>query len=183
MQSFWLFNREITEIGDGSHFFIFSLSSYLLIRFGLRRTETSPSQKSKIVRRIDLKWLQIWSIQFFCALCFSGAIVQITKVLIGRQRPHKSPLFENQIFSPLSFHWDWHSFPSGHSQTLFTVFVFLGLLWPKKKWLLFALFSYLSLTRAFTQAHFLSDVVCGAFFGYAGALLVLNYFESRARLS
>ncbi|MBK7960686.1 MAG: phosphatase PAP2 family protein [Bdellovibrionales bacterium] len=180
-QLFWVFNREITEIGAGSHFFAFSLTSYLLLRFGLRKKNTEAGI-SWFGRKVNLDWLQAWSIHFFLALCFSGTIVQLTKILVGRQRPHKSQIFENQIYSPLSFHWDWHSFPSGHSQTLFTVFVFLSLLWPKARWFIFATITYLCLTRAFTQAHFLSDVITGAFFGYAGALITINFFSSRSRL-
>lgn len=179
-QGFWLFNRHITEIGGGSHFFVFSFTCYLLIRFGLKKRNTAVPV-SGFGRKVNLDWLQAWSIQFFWALCFSGAVVQLTKILVGRQRPHKSPTFENLTFAPVSFHWDWHSFPSGHSQTLFTCFVFLILLWPKARWFIFSIITYLCLTRAFTQAHFVSDVIAGAFFGYAGALITVNFLSSRFR--
>lgn len=169
---FWLLNREVTNIGESIHFFILCFIVIVVTFFMLKKNLKKELQPK-------IKWLFQWAVQFFCALIISGAIVHLFKFLVGRQRPHKSAIFESDIFSPLTTHWHWHSFPSGHSQTLFTVFVFLGLLWPKGRVLLFFLTVALVLTRAFTHAHFVSDVIMGGFFGYFGAVITLLLFKKK----
>lgn len=175
-QSFWLFNREITEIGEASHFFFIAFFLYIVCRFWFTPRANLHIHPKSWLQRVNWPWLQAWSLQLFLSLCFSGLVLHLIKNLVGRQRPHKSPTSDPQVFDPVKFHWDWNSFPSGHSQTLFTVFVFLILLWPRARWILLAMISYLAMTRALTQAHFVSDVLAGGFIGYAGALLILRWF-------
>lgn len=175
-QTFWLFNREITEIGEARHFFFVSFFLYILCRFLLTPKEIVRIHKGSWMQRVNWQWIQAWGLQLFLSLCFSGLVLHLIKKLVGRQRPHKSPTFDPQVFDPLKLHWDWNSFPSGHSQTLFTVLVFLILLWPRARWFFLAIVSYLAMTRAFTQAHFVSDVLAGGFIGYAGAILTLRWF-------
>lgn len=172
---FWLFNREITNIGESVHFFVICILTYIGARWVAPKNELL--QKS----RLNWPWLKEWSLQFFVALIFSGLLVHIFKFLAGRQRPHMSKLYENNIFVPLNTHWHWQSFPSGHSQTLLTVFVFLVLLFPKfEKWIFLAVF-YLIMTRAFTHAHFVSDVLSGGYVGFLGAVLVLKFFKPKSQ--
>lgn len=163
------FNRHVTDIGEGAHFFIFAALAYLITSFMLYRSkkkfETSP----------NLEFYKKWSASFFKTLTTSGLFILILKALCGRQRPHRSSTFEANIWDPLTTHWHNHSFPSGHAQTLFIAAVYFSLLWPKyTKWFFVSAF-LLSLTRIPTHNHFLSDVIIGSSIGLLVSLWILYY--------
>lgn len=164
-ESFWVFNREITNIGESLHFFLLSVFGLLASRFLLWKKLFPSYEKT-------WSWLWNWSKSFLVSLAASGILVQILKHLVGRQRPHKTDLFEHFHFKPLVAHWDWHSWPSGHSQTMFVAYFYFSLLFPRWRWPLFGVCAYLALTRTLTQAHFLSDILGGAFLGYVISALV-----------
>lgn len=163
----------ITDIGLSEHWFILAI----LVFFGswiFLKTRKEMNPDSALILRI--RNLQHWGAHLFFALCTSGLLLQISKHLVGRQRPHISPERFPFVFRPLTNHWDWHSFPSGHTQTLFCVATVVGHLWPKQKMFFWILAGVLSFTRVMAVQHFSSDVIGGALLGILGSQLSLYYF-------
>lgn len=141
MASIWLFHREITEIGAAEWYFVLA---FLGLIFANYRKKAA---------------------YLLACLLSSGLVVHVIKFCIGRARAHKAPDQDPFTFDPFNFHHHWQSFPSGHSQTLFTVATVLAYLFPKTTpWIMVVAF-YLALTRAITLAHFTSDVFAGAAVG------------------
>jgi membrane-associated phospholipid phosphatase len=73
-------------------------------------------------------------------------------------------------------HWlqNQHSFPSGHTLAAFTLFSYLALVLPWKKWgalLCFGLALLVGFSRMYLVQHFFKDVYLGAILGVAMALL------------
>jgi membrane-associated phospholipid phosphatase len=67
------------------------------------------------------------------------------------------------------------SFPSGHALTIFCVAVIASAVMPTLAPLWFSVALYLALTRAFLNAHFLSDVFIGSAIGLLTARETVLY--------
>lgn len=157
-------SREITNVGLSGHYFILSLVLVVLSRTVFRK------MRYFIARPGLEKKTEAWSLFLFRCLIIIGIVCNIIKVIFGRQRPHSSENFENLNFDPFTLNEHWLSFPSGHTQVLFTLGAVLSLIWPKHTfWFLF-LAAVLAFTRVTTYQHFCSDFVAGATLGYLGAL-------------
>lgn len=171
LTSLWLFARNITNVGLSEHYFVISILLYVFCRWGAPRIESL---------RVQTLWtqkLRTWARDFFLALIVSGIAVHIVKNLVGRQRPHVSPDCNPFVFHPLSFHWDYQSFASGHSQVLFTVATMLALAWPRGRWGFFILAGALSFTRVIVHDHFLSDVLGGAYIGFFSTITTVYWTQ------
>lgn len=162
LNSVWLFARNITNAGLSEHYFVLSL---VLFVFG------------KWVRPQFVQ-VRIWARNLFFALILSGIFVHIVKFTFGRQRPHKSVDFDPYVFHPLTTHWDFHSFASGHTQVMFTVATVFAATFPRARWVFFAIAAFFGFTRVIIHDHFLSDVIGGAVVGYIGATTAL-YWAAR----
>lgn len=118
------------------------------------------------------------------SLLVSGALVQALKHIVGRQRPYADPLLSGTSFNFFVGNYEWHSFPSGHSQVGFTVAAFLMAFWPRLTavWILFA--SAVAMTRVMTLNHWLSDTFAGAAVGLLGTVLAFRLMaKTKLRLS
>ncbi len=151
----WLFHRHITEIGNAEPYIVLALLGLLW----------------KKVRKYSAYWL--------ACLLFSGLALHILKFLVGRERPHMTPEHNPSIFEFFSIHHHYQSFPSGHSQTLFSTATFIAFLFPKTFPWVFALALYLASTRAIVLAHFTSDVWAGAFLGLLVSAITLRRLVQR----
>ena len=71
------------------------------------------------------------------------------------------------------------SFPSGHTTTVFTVFTYLCLLFPKylTLWLTFAVI--LSSSRLLANDHFLSDIFAGILVGVISTLFIYSKMKDK----
>jgi membrane-associated phospholipid phosphatase len=165
------FALTITDIGLAEHWFALAVLTFLSCKLFLKFKPNLANATSA-----KLQNFQNWGAHFFFALCTSGFILQTLKHLVGRQRPHISLSRDPLIFHPLSNHWDWHSFPSGHTQTLFCVATIFSTLWPKHKISIFLLAFLFSLTRVMAVQHFFSDIIGGALVGILGAQISLHFF-------
>lgn len=93
----------------------------------------------------------------------SGLAVDLLKVVFGRTRPKL--LFADGMYD---FGWlgpaaDYWSFPSGHAATAAALMTALWCLWPRHVLSYIALAALVAASRVVTGAHYLSDVVVGAF--------------------
>lgn len=173
--SWWLVAREVTNIGLGQHYFLF-VAIFLIYLYYV-----APRLKSFQLPTERQRWLKAWAWNFLAALLMAGLLLRVLKYLFGRKRPHVSPDSNPQTFEFFNHDWNFQSFPSGHTQVLFTVATLLAVLDPKRRYLWFFLALIFSLTRVMTYSHFLSDVIIGAFTGFAGALLGLYLMNRYSR--
>jgi lipid A 4'-phosphatase len=104
---------------------------------------------------------------FFTSVAASGLAVDLVKTVAGRTRPKL--LFSNGDYY---FGWwgtqsDFWSFPSGHTANAIAIALALSMMWPRCR-ALAALFAALVATsRIVITAHYVSDVVMGAFVAFA----------------
>lgn len=162
LEPVWLFARNITNAGLSEHYFALALILYVFAKWV----------------RPQFVQTRIWARNFFFALIVSGIFVHIVKFCFGRQRPHKSEVFDPYVFHPFTTHWDFHSFASGHTQVMFTVATMFAVAFPRARWVFFAIAAFFGFTRVIIHDHFLSDVIGGAVVGYIGATTAL-YWVSR----
>jgi membrane-associated phospholipid phosphatase len=165
MMQVWLMARTITNVGLSIHYFVGTVLIYVISRWWLKQWAE----------------LRTWSRDFFFALVVTGITVNVTKMVVGRQRPHISEGLSAHVFHPLTFNWDFQSFPSGHSQVMFTVATMMSLGFPRGKWIFFLLAAFFAFTRVITRDHFLSDVISGALLGYGGTLWAVYWLHYRLR--
>jgi membrane-associated phospholipid phosphatase len=151
MEQVWLFHRKITDIGEAGPYLVLAV--------------------------LGLLWTKIRKKSAYLLACMlsSGLILHIFKFLVGRERPHKTLDHNPFIFEPFNIHDHFQSFPSGHSQTLFSIAAFAAYQFPKTTPWIFILAFYLALTRMITLAHFMSDVWTGAFIGVLVSAITLRY--------
>lgn len=103
--------------------------------------------------------------------CAAGLLGLVLKILFGRPRPHLGVADSLQGFS---WHWDFQSFPSGHSSHCWGLVAGVALLAPR--WALpYGLFAAaVCWSRMYLNRHYPSDIlgglVCGVFVGLVFAL-------------
>ena len=107
------------------------------------------------------------------ALVISGIAGQIIKHLIGRPRPRLLDSGAFHLGPSLESGYD--SFPSGHAISAFAMAVVLSSVYPKWRGLWYGAAVLVALTRVYTDAHFASDTVGGAFLGIVVAKAALHY--------
>jgi membrane-associated phospholipid phosphatase len=168
--------RDLTDAGLSQHYFIAAILLYIYFRW------LAPHVKvwQKFPRKAE--FFKKWALNLFVALITSGILVNLLKIVVGRQRPHKSaPIFDPFVFKPFIAHWHWHSFPSGHSQTMFAVATMMTLAFPRLKWLWIFFATLICFTRVVVHDHFVSDTIYGACVGYSGALIGLYLMKRYTR--
>lgn len=115
------------------------------------------------------------------AMAASAAAVQTIKFAVGRYRPRY--LFEEGLYGldPFGVHMGMYSFPSGHTQTVVAAMTALTLMYPRYN-LLYALVAVLvGSSRALTTIHYPSDVIMGAYVGFAVTMGLRRLFERKGR--
>jgi len=125
---------------------------------------------------------------------FSGLISLIFKQLFGRLRPWGLRangdefgflLFDNldisvfekiklHIFTMLESSTKYSSFPSGHTTTVFAMFTYLSIFFPKYIYLWFIVSIILVSGRILANDHFLSDIPAGILVGTISTMFVYS---------
>ncbi|MBI2407970.1 MAG: phosphatase PAP2 family protein [Gemmatimonadetes bacterium] len=102
------------------------------------------------------------------AVLAGGLMAEITKLLLRRERPNV--LDGDYSFRP----WSDHPFstsglawPSSHTMVAFAAATALSRLFPRAKWVWYTLAAGCGITRILAHAHFFSDVMLGALFGWS----------------
>jgi membrane-associated phospholipid phosphatase len=160
-----------TDWAKGALWLIAASAAYVLSRglewaFGVRWLEPVASA----------------SVAFLVSLAVASVILHTVKIVLGRRRPRDE--LELNLYGFRLFHFDLQSdsFPSGHALTIFCVAVILSAMLPWLSLLWFAIATYLALTRALLNSHFLSDVLVGAGTGLITTReVVIHLFPALAR--
>ncbi len=114
------------------------------------------------------RWLTRHLNLLFATLIVTAAIIHLLKNGVARLRPEY--WFRHGEYG---FGWPFvegfpaDSFPSGHTQTAFAVAAVLALLAPRWRYSAYLLAGLVGLSRLVNSAHYLSDVVGGAFIAVA----------------
>tara|TARA_Y100000996_G_scaffold225635_1_gene177489 strand:+ start:1841 stop:3298 length:1458 start_codon:yes stop_codon:yes gene_type:complete len=159
----------LTHFGDSLYFFIPTLLVYGIIKL--------IKSKNKIIITLGDA-----SIFIFLTILLSGVIAQFFKHIIGRPRPVLFNNFEKTSLDLFSFDSQWHSFPSGHTTTIFAFIFCLIFLFPKIKNFLIALAIIIASTRVIIGAHFISDIFGGVLVAYLSCIFVRNKFFKSNKL-
>lgn len=114
----------------------------------------------------------------FCCVAMPAAIGLVAKVLVGRARP--SLLFSSDVygFTPMSFSYDWHSMPSGHSLAAAGFAAGLALVLPLPVFPIIAFFgAMIAFSRVTTTAHFFGDALAGGALAIVCAVILKGAFR------
>jgi len=106
------------------------------------------------------------------ALVMTGLSSQVLKFLIGRPRPGTG--LDSWHINPFCIENDFHSFPSGHAASAFSVAVILCRYFPCLKYLWLAMAIFISLGRLVGQSHFLTDLAGSVLIAFLITDAVLN---------
>ena len=104
---------------------------------------------------------------------------ELLEYVLGRARPDLLISAGTYGFFPLKFAHHFNSFPSSHAAGAFAAATVLAFVWPRGRAAFFALAVLAGLSRVMLNAHFISDVIGGAFVGGALALVVCVWLARR----
>lgn len=127
-------------------------------------------------------WMAGWCGFAFAAIAYSGILVTLIKILVGRARPNVLDTLNWPVLHPFSFKYAYHSFPSGHANTLFVVAMVVGFLAPRVRTPLFILAGALAFCRVLQHRHFISDSVGGALLAVVTTLWLRHVFANKGLL-
>jgi membrane-associated phospholipid phosphatase len=114
------------------------------------------------------EWTKIF-VAMLLACTLTGLINPVIKTAAGRARP--SVKVDTGWKGP-NLHQKYHAFPSGHTVATSAFFAALFLARRRLGLALLPIPLLIAFSRIYLNAHFLSDVVCGATLGFCCALIV-----------
>ena len=118
-------------------------------------------------------------VAFAATLSFALAsgLNAVLKAIVDRSRPPDEIGLQAVVGVPGS-----PSFPSGHAMTAFAVAGAIALLAPRLRWAALGAASVIALSRVYLGVHFWLDVLAGAGFGMAIAVLIVAAVRRSATL-
>ncbi|MBV9349096.1 MAG: phosphatase PAP2 family protein [Pseudolabrys sp.] len=162
--------RELTDFANSAWFLwplgilIAALGVAALVRPQARSTIEGPLEKLVFL---------------FLVIALTRMSAYYGKYLFGRGRPFVGGEANAFVYDPFNPHPAYASLPSGHAVTAFAVLAAFGMLWPRLYPALWVYAIVMGLCRVIITAHHPSDVVAGALWGVAGALLFRRIFAAR----
>ena len=145
----FVFFRAVTEIGDSKWTLVPTGVIGLLLLFAGRYV---LSGRRLIVMT---NWLASALLFIFASVALSGIAANIIKVIVGRGRPKLLDQTGFTGFDPFTFNANFHSFPSGHTNTAFALALAVSFLIPKWRGGLLAVAGAVGFSRVAVNAHFL----------------------------
>tara|TARA_X000000368_G_C23052758_1_gene722279 strand:- start:2788 stop:4125 length:1338 start_codon:yes stop_codon:yes gene_type:complete len=159
----------LTVLGDSLWVFVLCFFGFLFSFF----------LKNKLEKKFQVfnNKINIFFLFLFLGTLITGVLTQTIKHVVGRPRPNHA--IDNGSFSFDFFNLDsaFHSFPSGHSSTIFLVALVLSLYTPRIKYFYLFFASLVALSRVAVGAHYFADIVGGAVIAFIGIKITLFLFD------
>ena len=125
-----------------------------------------------------------WCLFVFSTVAVSGLTTDLFKWLVGRWRP-KAHLHDQLYgFDYFGVGYEATSFPSGHATTICAFCLAMTLLFPRYRLVWYVLAFLVSISRVIVGAHYLSDVLAGAYVAVITVLLLklVPFFHMQGKL-
>lgn len=171
---FWILNTPLGTVADWIAI-IFTFSGYTLsaLLIGIAAMRYYGGLNRKNIRFIII------------ALIVGGLAVTAIKSAYVKDRPlgyfgEISKEVKAKVHAPYRQHHH-RTFPSGHSQTGFTVAMVIVLLFGRHKWWWFSWAALVALSRVRLGLHFPLDIVAGSAWGALSAYIVFRIMKHDAR--
>ena len=158
---------EITAMGNSLWVFLTSFFCFFLFLF-LEKKNTNNKNFSKFKMASSL---------LFVSTLITGIITQSLKHLVGRPRPNHVSEADYLGINFFNFDSAFHSFPSGHTSTIFVVAIVLSFVLPKLKYFLLFLSFIVCISRVVVGAHYLSDIIGGIAVAFIGVKITIWIFQ------
>lgn len=161
----------VTEFGKSEYYLVPALIGALFFWWRARASVL-------ICERVRQYWRASVCLYLFACVALSGIAGNIIKLIVGRSRPKE--WLESGIYStdPFTLVSRWHSFPSGHANTMVAVVIalvpFIDARWRPA---LVGIAAVIIASRCLVAAHYISDVLGGA----GLAAIVCYYIERYTR--
>ncbi len=164
----------ITELGNSLWYFVIIFFFIILFLFNKKINLFNIKKQESIIYSLCLA---------FSMLLISGILTQILKHLFGRPRPNYTDFENGFSFNFFALDSNFHSFPSGHSSTIFMVCFILASFLPRLKYYFYFLASIIAFSRVVVGAHFFTDIIGGAILSLIVFktlnLLLSKFFEKK----
>ncbi len=164
------FFEDITRLGSSSWYFAISIIGFGLVYLNNRLGFIKIEKQKKISN---------FFISSFFYILVVGIIIQVLKHIVGRPRPNHTNFEEPFGFNFFTLDSSFHSFPSGHSSTIFIVCFVLAATFPKLKYFFYFLASVIALSRVVVGAHFFTDIVAGAMLALISFKIINTVLEKK----
>lgn len=142
---------------SGNYYLAIFAALFLLYRFVIFKEKTLPI-----------------AVFILISTAIGSAICDIAKVILGRSRPIEFIHHQLYGFHFWQFNSNMWSFPSGHAAFSTSLMMGLSLFYPRFWPLFFAAFLTVSISRIFSDAHYLSDIMMGMYLGATVIILLYN---------
>jgi membrane-associated phospholipid phosphatase len=152
----------ITSLGSSVPYLAVAAAGFVFFRFIL---------KKKLPANVFLF--------LFVAIVVSGLVNDLIKLLVGRSRPGLFITQGTWGFKPLVRQYEYASFPSGHANTIAALCYGLNVVTGRFKYILPVIALTVMASRVVLEAHFLSDVLFGAYLGVVVTEVVAAGFERK----
>lgn len=168
---FW---RTVSKIGLAEYWYGLGVIG-LLVSYVRMKAAWTVEAAAELRRHVRAWWFMLLS------MLLSGAAVHVVKFVTGRVRPEDMLNGGADAYGFFPFSGE-QSFPSGHSQAIWSAMVALSVLFPRHRWWFFGIATMVAFSRVATFQHFLADILVGSALGVVVTLAVRDRFERTASL-
>jgi len=158
----------VTDFANGGIWYSLAVLGIAFAYWRHKKQNSNPAAFTKESRA----WLFM-----IATMLSSGTLINALKLAIGRERPRL--LFRNGTsdFHPFNLNLTDCSFPSGHTQSIWTAMLCLSFICPPLRPLFFVIAVTISASRVVIGAHYAGDVVASIYIAFAFTLLWVRWFE------
>jgi lipid A 4'-phosphatase len=164
-----LWFERIANVGESTRWYIIFALCFAALWLGAK---VAPGT----ARELRFKAWSMLPLYLFAATAVAGLAGILLKILFGRARPGVFLSSGDAGFHWLSLTAKFMSFPSGHANTITAMMVGLGFILPRFRVAFLAVALAVLVTRVAEYQHFVSDVVFGAWIGFAAAVWMRGIF-------
>ena len=161
--------ERVANIGESTRWYIFFALCFAALWLGAKLAPGTA-------REFRLRAWSMLPLYLFATIAVAGLAGILLKILFGRARPGIFLASGDAGFHWLSLTAKFMSFPSGHANTITGMMVGLGFILPRFRVAFLAIALAVLVSRVAEYQHFVSDVVFGAWIGFAAAVWMRGVF-------